>query len=91
MPQQPATEIGQYRPATRLKKGWQVRVLPADDADEPEWLTITQVLHVLAPIEFVRIDLSDGTAWQATPGSGAFCRTPTEIARAAKSTAPQEA
>lgn len=86
MTQQPdtAAEIGQYRPAARVREGWHVRVLPADGNGPAEWVEITHVLQILAPVKATQITLADGTRWAAGPDADLFCRTTTEITRAAK-------
>ena len=87
---QPTPEIGQYRPATRLKEGWQIRVLPNDGDGPAQWVEVAHVLRILAPFKIVQITLADGTNWAGAAGADVFCRTAAEIALAAKSTVPQE-
>lgn len=80
----PTAEIGQYRPAARVREGWHVRVLPNDGDGPAEWVEITHVLRILAPFKVTQITLADGTRWSAGHGADLFCRTTAEIARAAK-------
>ena len=70
--------MSDYRPAHRIRKGWQVFDLSG------EWLTVSNVLRVYSPLNFVRLDFSDGTNAALDPQSEVNCRTLAEAKAAAK-------
>ncbi|GAA2107959.1 hypothetical protein [Streptomyces synnematoformans] len=77
-------EIGQERPAHRVPEGWQIRTMPDEFGREPVWLTVTDILRVYAPMDFVRFTFDDGTNATVGPHTPVFCRTTTEVKRAAQ-------
>lgn len=56
-----------YRRARNLKEGMQVHVAVRDADDTYEWRTITDVLHILAPIKVTRITLDNGDEFPLRP------------------------
>lgn len=77
------TQIGQYRPAHRVREGWQVRLLDIVTRAE-SWVTVTDILRVYAPINLVRFTFDNGP--EAAAGvlhdTDVFCRSLAEIKRA---------
>jgi len=65
--------MSDYRPAHRIREGWQVHLLP------DKWLTVTHILRVYAPVNFVRLDLSDGDFYSCPPQQEIRCRTLAEV------------
>lgn len=71
-----AIEIGQYRPAARLKEGWQLK---HDDT----WTAITSVVQVTSPVAFAMLKLADGFEVNVPHSHEVFCRNAAEIRKAA--------
>jgi len=76
-------EIGQYRPAHRVREGWQIRVLPTDETATVEWLTVTNILRIYAPLNIVRFTFGDEGSESVAHDTDVFCRTAAEVRRAA--------
>lgn len=76
------TELGGYRPAHRIREGWQIRFLPTDEGGSVEWLTVTKILRVYAPLNFVRFTFGDDNAASTAHDTDVFCRNLSEIRRA---------
>ncbi|MFJ4925377.1 hypothetical protein [Streptomyces sp. NPDC088736] len=68
-------EIGQHRPAARLKEGWQLK-------HEGVWTEITSVIQVTSPVAFAMLTLADGFEVSVPHSNEVFTRTLTEIAKA---------
>lgn len=77
-----AGEIGQYRPAHRVREGWQIRFITNGETDSTEWLTVTGILRVYSPVNFVRFAFSDESASSVAHDTDVFCRTAVEARRA---------
>lgn len=76
-------KIGQWRPASRLREGWQILALRAYDRDgTEEWWTVTQALHFTAPIKVSDLTFDNGVTGGVSASDEYFCRTPAEIKRA---------
>lgn len=75
-------EIGQYRPAHRVRESWQIRFLPNGEGGQVEWLTVTNILRVNSPLNFVRFTFSDESAASVAHNTDVFCRTATEARKA---------
>jgi hypothetical protein len=77
--------MSDYRHARRIRKGWQVFVQPPPEVGEPgEWLTVTHILRVYSPLNFVRLDLSDGSHHSLSPQDEVRCRTLAEVKTATR-------
>jgi len=50
-----------YRRSTSIRVGYQIR------SEDGRWLTVTDFLHILAPLNFVRLGLDDGTCCNLDP------------------------
>ncbi len=81
MPEKTA-EIGQYRPAHRVREGWQIRFITDGETDSTEWLAVTNILRVYSPINFVRFTFGDGTSGSVAHDTDVFCRTAAEVRKA---------
>ena len=68
-------EIGQYRPAARLKQGWQLK-------HEGTWTEITSVVQVYSPLAFAMLTLADGFEVSVPHSHEVFTRTKAEIVKA---------
>ncbi|MGW2721353.1 hypothetical protein [Streptomyces sp. NPDC001492] len=77
-----AAEIGQYRPAHRVREGWQIRFITNGETDSTEWLTVTGILRVYAPVNFVRFTFNDESASSVAHDTDVFCRTAAEVRKA---------
>ncbi len=64
---------GAYRPAHRVREGWQVFDLSG------EWMTVAKVLRVYSPLSFVRLDFSDGSHAILRPADEVNCQTLAEV------------
>lgn len=73
--QNPKPEIGQYRPAARLKKGWQLK-------HDGVWTEIASVVQVVSPVGMAMLTLADGFKVSVPHNHEVFTRTVTEIAKA---------
>jgi hypothetical protein len=76
------SEIGQYRAAHRVREGWQIRFITNGETDSTEWLTVTGILRVYSPVNFVRFTFDDGTTASVAHDTDVFSRTGAEIRRA---------
>ncbi|MFF4552778.1 hypothetical protein [Streptomyces sp. NPDC001422] len=70
------TEIGQYRPAARLKEGWQLK-------HDGVWAEITTVVQVTSPLAFAMLTLADGFEVSVPHSHEVLTRTKSGIAKAA--------
>ena len=82
-----AGEIGQYRPAHRVREGWQIRFITNGETDSTEWLTVTGILRVYSPVNFVRFTFDDKgfdgeSASSVAHDTDVFCRTAAEVRKA---------
>jgi hypothetical protein len=82
--ERPMPAIGAWRRADRLREGWQVLngVQWQQDGTE-EWWTVTHALHILAPMRVSSVTFDNGKRGGMAAFDEVFCRTPTEIKRAA--------
>lgn len=78
-----SVEIGSYRPAHRVREGWQIRFLPNEEGGTEQWLTVTGLLRVYSPLNFVRFDFDDDTSESVAHNLDVFCRTVAEQRKAA--------
>lgn len=69
--------IGQYRPASRLKEGWQLQ-------HDGVWTEITSVIQVTSPLSFAMVRLADGFEVSVPHTHEVFTRTKSEIEKAAQ-------
>lgn len=69
-------QTGQYRPAARLKEGWQLQ-------HEGVWTEITSVIQVTAPVRMAMVTLADGFEVAVPHTHEVFTRTKSEIEKAA--------
>lgn len=75
-------EIGQYRPAHRVREGWQIRFLPTDEGGTVDWLTVTSILRIYSPLNMVRFTFGEDGGQGVAHDTDVFCRTAAEIRRA---------
>lgn len=75
-------EIGDYRPAHRVREGWQIRFLPNEEGGSVEWLTVTRLLRIYSPLNIVRFTFGDEGSQAVAHDTDVFCRTAAEIRRA---------
>jgi hypothetical protein len=75
-PDAPSTEIGEYRPASRLREGWHL-------TRHGVWTEITGVVQVTSPVRIAMLTLGDGTSANVPHTHEVLCRTAAEIKRAA--------
>ena len=68
-------QIGQYRPASRLKEGWQLQ-------HDGVWTAITSVIQVTSPLGFAMVILANGFEVSIPHTHEVFTRTKSEIAKA---------
>lgn len=73
-----ATEIGTYRPASRLRDGWHIR------KSSGEWVAIEHCMQITAPLGVAELTLADGSSVGVPHSREVLCRTAAEIKRAAK-------
>lgn len=69
-------QIGQYRPAARLKKGWQLQ-------HEDVWTEISSVVQITSPVGMAMLTLADGFEVTVPHTHEVFTRTRSEIEKAA--------
>lgn len=81
MPEKTA-EIGQYRPAHRVREGWQIRFITNGETDSTEWLTVTSILRIYSPLNIVRFTFGDEGGQGVAHDTDVFCRTTAEVRRA---------
>lgn len=80
----PLPTIGAWRPASRLREGWQILALQPYEADGTEdWWTVTRVMHITGPLKISHFHFDNGASGGVVATDEFFCRTPTEIKRAA--------
>lgn len=75
-------EIGDYRPAHRVREGWQIRFLPTDEDGTVEWLTVTGILRIYSPVNIVRFTFGDEGSGSVAHDTDVFCRTAAEVRKA---------
>lgn len=75
-------EIGQYRPAHRVREGWQIRFITNGETDATEWLTVTSILRIYSPLNMVRFTFGEDGSQGVAHDTDVFCRTTAEIHRA---------
>lgn len=75
-------EIGQYRPAHRVREGWQIRFITNGETDSTEWLTVTDILRIYSPLNIVRFTFGDDGNGSVAHDTDVFCRTTAEIRKA---------
>lgn len=75
-------EIGQYRPAHRVREGWQIRFLPNDEGGSIDWLTVTSILRIYSPLNIVRFTFGENGSQSVAHDTDIFCRTTAEVRRA---------
>lgn len=73
-------EIGTYRPASRLKEGWQIW------RSNGSWQEITSLIQVTSPMAFAMVTLADGFEVSIPHTHEVLTRTPTEAKQAAQTT-----
>lgn len=81
MPEQKA-EIGQYRPAHRIREGWQIRFLPTEEGGSVDWYTVTAILRVYSPLNFVRLTFGELGSQSVAHDTDVFCRSAAEVRKA---------
>lgn len=69
-------EIGKYRPAARLKEGWQIR------RTNDDWQEITSLVQVTSPLAFAMVTLADGFKVSIPHDQEVMTRTPSEAQKA---------
>ena len=67
---------GTYRPAARLKEGWQI-------THNGIWTEITSLVQVTSPVAFAMVTLADGFEVSIPHTHEVMTRTPAEAKRAA--------
>jgi hypothetical protein len=67
---------GTYRPAARLKKGWQIW------RANGTWQEITSVIQITSPMKFAMVTLADGFEVSIPHTHEVLTRTPSEVQRA---------
>lgn len=72
------TTIGRFRPASRIREGWQL--LKTDGT----WVTVKRAMQITKPLRVTSLTLSDGTKPGCSANTELMCRTPSEVERAAK-------
>lgn len=75
-------EVGEYRPAHRVREGWQIRFVD-DETGAKSWETVTAILRVYSPANFVRFTFGELGAASAAHDTDVFCRNKSEITKAA--------
>lgn len=77
--------IGRWRKAGRIQKGWQVLNGEKYDVDgTQEWWTVVRVMQILGPLKVAYLTFDNGLSGGVRAADELFCRTPTEIKRAAR-------
>ncbi|MFD9004471.1 hypothetical protein ACFV0T_26520 [Streptomyces sp. NPDC059582] len=72
----PTNEIGTYRPASRLKEGWQIW------RSNGTWQEITSLIQVTSPMAFAMVTLADGFEVSIPHTHEVMTRTPSEAKQA---------
>ena len=72
-----STEIGTYRPASKLKEGWHIW------RTNGTWQEITSLVQVTSPMKFAMVTLADGFEVSIPHSHEVLTRTPSEAKRAA--------
>ena len=70
------TEIGTYRPASRLKEGWQIW------RTDGSWQEITSLIQITSPMKFAMVTLADGFEVSIPHTHEVLTRTPAEAKKA---------
>ena len=74
--------VGQYRPAHRVREGWEIRLLD-NETGAGSWETVTNILRVYSPLNFVRFTFGEQGSQSVAHDTDVFCRTTAEIKKAA--------
>lgn len=77
------SEIGKMRRARLIKEGYAVHATNPDTG-RITWPLVSRTLHIAAPLRVSRLYLDDGSEHGFHADDKVMCRTPAEVARAAK-------